>query len=142
MGHFFEAIIALCDARATESIGFDNVSTRIEEGPVDFYDDLGFGQAQKLVVAFEIGAVRGKALAAKICFLQHLGLYHGAHRTIDDENSLAESLFQAGAEGVVASHSDALFHIGRADSTPKKPVILADCRPCLRRISALAHTFQ
>ena len=93
-GEIAEVIVGLGDGRTAECVGFDDVSTGLKKRPVDFGNNFWLGKTEKFIVALQIGRVVGEALATKIRFCQVFGLYHGAHGTIDDKNTLLEGLLQ------------------------------------------------
>jgi hypothetical protein len=63
---------------------------------VDAADHVGPGQAQQVVVALEVLAVGGEALAAIVGLDQFVALDHGAHGAIENEDALRDQLAQFG----------------------------------------------
>lgn len=59
---------------------------------MDGLNDVRPGEAEEIVVAFEGVTMIGKALPAKVGLFERVGLNHGAHGTVDDENSLGEAV--------------------------------------------------
>ena len=57
---------------------------------MDRLDDFRLGQAQQIVVSLKIAFPVLKALSAKTAFIQGMALDHGAHRAIEDQDSLAQ----------------------------------------------------
>ena len=57
-------------------------------------NDIRPRHRQQVVVAFQWFVVVGIRVTTKICFLQPMPLDHGAHRTIEDENALAQGAKQ------------------------------------------------
>ena len=51
-------------------------------------NDIGAGQAEQVIVAFEVGAMVGEALPAVILFLQAFSLDHGSHSAIQYQYAL------------------------------------------------------
>ncbi len=57
---------------------------------MDGLDDLGLGQAQQVVVALQVLRPVLEPLAAKGSFVQLVGLDHGPHRAVENDNALAQ----------------------------------------------------
>ncbi|WP_425142895.1 hypothetical protein, partial [Enterobacter hormaechei] len=105
----FEVVVGLADRGCIEGVGFDQVRARFQVGGVDVCDDLRPGQQQQIVVALQFMALRravvaagamaviltaGEAFATVIVFLQAVALDHRAHRTVDDQDPLAQGVEQ------------------------------------------------
>jgi hypothetical protein len=75
---------------------------------VYFCNNVGTGQAEKLIVAFKIRAVVGKAFPAEVGFHEVFRLNHCAHGTIDYQDTLLQGLLQQPWSGFVTCHEDAL----------------------------------
>ena len=85
-----QAIIRLRRVIGIKSVGLDNVCAGCEVGQVDFLDDLWPGQAQQIVVTGQRLVVTFELPSTKIGFSQTLILDHRAHRTIEQQDSLAQ----------------------------------------------------
>ena len=64
---------------------------------MDAADDVGAGQYEQVVVALEILAVCGEALAPEVGFREGVLLDHGAHGTVEDEDAFGQELAEFGA---------------------------------------------
>ena len=73
--------------RAVERMG---LRVRLQIGDVDVPDDLGLGQGKQIVVALQIRRPVRKTLAPIIFLPQPMGLDHGAHGTVEDNDTLLE----------------------------------------------------
>jgi hypothetical protein len=80
----------LRDRRRVEGVRFDNVGACIQVFGVDAAYDVGAGQQQKVVVAFDVLPVRGETLSAVIGFLQRMALNHCPHRAVEKKDTLAQ----------------------------------------------------
>ena len=87
-------VVGLADARGVERIGFDDVGTGSQILAVDVRHDVGTGEAQQVVVALQLSGYILENLAAKIGFSQVVLLYHGAHRTVQNQDAPAHQLLQ------------------------------------------------
>ena len=65
---------------------------------MDLADGVRLRQDEKIVVALEVVAVRGKALAAKIGFRQLESLDLGPHGAVEHEDALGCGLAQRGKD--------------------------------------------
>ncbi|KAG1247985.1 hypothetical protein G6F65_019871 [Rhizopus arrhizus] len=101
--------LGLADRSCVEGIGLDQVRTGFQVGRVDVGDDLRPGQQQQVVVALQVMAFRHavvaagamgmvvatrETLATVIVLLQAVALDHRAHRTVDDQDPLAQGVEQ------------------------------------------------
>jgi hypothetical protein len=55
---------------------------------VDIPDDVRLGQGQQVIVALEVAGPVLEPFATVVCFLQPVGLDHGAHGAIEDEDAV------------------------------------------------------
>ena len=76
------------DGGGVEGIGFEDVGSRFQIAVVNGGNDLGLGQHQQVVIAFQIALPVGKTLTAKVALFQTVALDHGAHAAIQHQNSL------------------------------------------------------
>src|SRR5579863_1299449 len=62
---------------------------------VDAGDDLGSREREKVVVAAQVTAMPGEALAPEVALLQALPLDHGAHGAIQHDDALPQHVLEA-----------------------------------------------
>jgi hypothetical protein len=93
-GELLHAVVGLGDARGAEGVGLDQVGARRAVGVVDLLDRVRTGQHQKVVVALELRCVAAQARAPEVRLLEPLGLEHGAHGPVQDEDALGEQLLE------------------------------------------------
>ena len=89
-----------------EGVGLEDVGAGIEVGRVDVVDDLRLRQRQEVVVALQIVRPAREAFAAIIFLGELVALDHGAHGTVQDQDSLLEETLkprQALATGAVGN---------------------------------------
>src|SRR5690606_25382228 len=67
---------------------------------MDLVDDVGPHQRQQFVVALQVLAVAGEALAAEIGLAQLVALDHRAHGAVKDEDAFAEQAGEVATTGV------------------------------------------
>ena len=85
-------VIGHGDGRGIEGIGADDVRAGVEKRAVYGPDDSGLRERQQVVVALQLTAVPGKAFAAKISLLQAVGLDHGAHGPVQQQDALFQQV--------------------------------------------------
>ena len=105
----FELVVGLRDPRRVEGIGLDDIRAGFEKRVVDLAHDFGPGQHQEVVVAFQVVRVivqPGCRRAAIAVLGELVGLDHGAHRAVQDEDPLPKEAFEQ--RGLV----DDLVHVG------------------------------
>ena len=90
------AIVGHADLGGIEGIGFDNVCTSRKIGSVNFFDNVRAGDGQKVIETFERNRVAGESSAVEVLIRQPIGLEHGAHGTVEDQNTLVENRLQSG----------------------------------------------
>ena len=66
---------------------------------MDLGDHIRPDQGQQFVVALQILAVAGEALAAEIRLAQLVALDHGAHGAVQDQDALAQQSGEVAAAG-------------------------------------------
>ena len=71
-----------------KGIGLNDISTGLQILAMYFLDDMRGRQSQQIVVTLLLAGQRGKTGAAIVCFLQPIALYHGAHRTVQYQDTL------------------------------------------------------
>jgi hypothetical protein len=81
-------------------------------------DQIGLGQHQEVVVAFQVVGMRGEAATAVIRLLQPMTLDHRAHGAVENENFPFEAGFEFG--GTVRLHGYPLCTVAALQN--KKPV--------------------
>ena len=79
-----------------EGIGLYDIGAGLEVLAVDIENDLGLGENQEVVIAFEIRFPVFKAIAPVIRFRQFMPLNHGSHSPIDDEDAFFQYFFNVG----------------------------------------------
>ena len=97
------SVVGLRDRGRVKRVGLDQVGARGEILRVDFADDRGLRERQKVVVAFEIAREVLEALAAIAGLIELVALDHGAHRAVQYDDALVEQFFQC----VCAFHNGA-----------------------------------
>ena len=90
----FKAIVRLRRETGVEGIGLDNIRAGLEIGLVDFPDDMRPGQAQQVIVAGQRLVVAFELPPAEVSLGQTVVLDHRAHRTIEQQDSLAQRFFK------------------------------------------------
>ena len=100
VGQFRQVVVALRDRRGAEGIGFDDVGAGLQVLAVDLRNHVRAHQRQQLVVALQVLAVVGEALAAKIGLAQLVALDHRAHGAIQDQDALAKQAGEIAAAGI------------------------------------------
>ncbi len=91
--------LALRDAGRAEGIRFDDVGARLEKAAMDVPHHLGLRQREEIAVVQQIFAGLSKARAADVGFAHVVGAQRGAHRPVDDGDSVLEQA----AEGMKSS---------------------------------------
>ncbi len=86
----FHAVVGHADPVGVEGVGLKDVCAGLQIGHLDGADDLRLRQAEKVIVALEVAGPVAESLAAIIRLTQPIGLDHGPHRAIKEENSLFE----------------------------------------------------
>ena len=88
----------LADAGSAESAGFQNIrATRIQKAAVNIQNDFQPGQHQQIVIILQVVGVAGrirKTFSTVILLLQPELLDIGAHGAIQDDDPLAQLVFQ------------------------------------------------
>ena len=99
----FHAIIGHGDGGGVEGVGADDVSANFEICLMNFFDHLGFGEGEEVIVAFDVLVPIGKFLTTIIFFPEFVALDHGAHGAINDQDAaFAGSIQAVFADGVLA----------------------------------------
>jgi hypothetical protein len=111
-------VVGLGDGRAAEGVGFDDVRTGRQEGAVDLLDDVRPREDEQLVVALQVDGVVCEARAPKIRLREPLGLDHGAHGAVEDEDALGEQSLELGA-GIRSRHALARGIWGGVGAAPR-----------------------
>ena len=86
--------LALGDAGGAEGVGLDDVRAGFEEAAMDVADHVGLGEGEEVAVVEQVFGRVLEALAADVGFLHAVGADGGAHRAIDDGDSILEDLLQ------------------------------------------------
>ncbi len=90
VGGMRERVVRLSDGRGVERIGLDDVGARIEVGRVDGAHDVGLRQAQHVIVAAQLARMIGEAIPTIVRLGKAKRLDHGAHRTVEHHDALAQ----------------------------------------------------
>ena len=88
VGH---VVIGLRNGGRTKGIGFDQVSASCQIAFVDVANHVGAGQAQQLVVAFDVFVEIFEPFATVLRFGQFKALDHGAHGAIEHSNAFGQN---------------------------------------------------
>ena len=94
----FDKEFALRDAGRGEGVGLANVGTGFVKALVDVADDVGPGDRKDVAVVQQILLVASVALAASLRFIEAVAADSGAHRAVEHEDSLRESVLEFGGE--------------------------------------------
>ncbi|GBL43761.1 methionine synthase [Verrucomicrobiota bacterium] len=78
-----------------EGVGLEDVGAGVEVGAVDIADDRRLGDDEQVVIALELARVVGEARTPVVGFLQLQLLDHGAHRAVEENDTLAEEGLEA-----------------------------------------------
>jgi hypothetical protein len=97
VGKFLQPVLGLRHPCRVEAVGLDDVGAGREVLGVDAADHVRSRDAQQVVVALEVLAVRRKALSAIIRLDQAVALHHGAHGAVENEDALRQQCAQFGA---------------------------------------------
>ena len=90
----FHPVIGHRNGRGIERVGFDDVRAGLEILAMDFLDDVRPGQTEQIVVAFDIARPILEPFAAIRRLVEAIGLDHGAHRAVEDDDALAQQAQQ------------------------------------------------
>ena len=90
VGPVRQFVIGHGDGGGIEGIGADDIGARVEERAVYGRDDSRLCERQQVVVALQFTTVPGKAFPAIIVFLQAIGLDHGAHGPIQQQDAFLQ----------------------------------------------------
>ncbi len=94
-----EAVFGERDRLRIEGVRLDDVGPGREVLPVNVFDDVGAREAQQVVAAFEVLRMVGKLAAAEIGLLERMGLDHGPHGPVENQDPRAQQLFKLRADG-------------------------------------------
>ena len=89
IGQRLHAVIGLGDGGARKRVGLQQIRARHGIGEVDIFDELGFCDDQKIVIALQRLVPIGKPLAAEVFFRELFELDHCAHGAVENEDTLA-----------------------------------------------------
>src|SRR5690606_11438458 len=84
----FHPIISLRDRVGIESIGFDNVCSRLQILVMDILYNIGSGNVEQIIVPLYIRWIILEFLSPKIAFPESVILNHGSHGTVQYDDSL------------------------------------------------------
>ena len=90
-----QAVVGQGDRGAGEAVGLDDVRAGLEEAAVDGPDHVGARHGQDVAAAGQGVAVVAVAIAAEVVLAEAVGLDHGAHGPVHDENAAGEGFPQA-----------------------------------------------
>ena len=82
-----EAIFGHRDRVGVEGVGLDDIRTGLEVLEVDVLNNRRLGDVQDVVAKTQIPLVAGELLAAIVRLFQLVGLDHGAHGAVNDDNA-------------------------------------------------------
>ncbi len=88
-----QAVVGLRGVRRGERIGLEKVDAGSQILPPDIANDVGAGQGQKVVVAFQLMAMIAEAEPTKIVLVELVALDQHTPRAVEQENALSR-LFQ------------------------------------------------
>ena len=94
VGEVLEPVLGLRDGGRIEGVGLDDVGAGLQVRGVDVADDLGLGQRQDVHVALEVRGPVGETLAPVGRLVESVGLDHGAHGAVEQQDTLGEQPFQ------------------------------------------------
>ncbi len=99
VGQFRQVVVALRDRGGAEGVGLDDVGAGFQVLAVDLRDHVRPHQRQQFVVALQVLAMAGEALAAEIGLAQLVALDHRAHGAVQDQDALAQQAGEIAAAG-------------------------------------------
>ena len=85
-----KAVILQRDRGCVEGVGLDQIGTGFQVVAMDFFDDLGAGEAEEIVASFERERMVPEQAAPIVRFIQAVALDHGAHGAVEDQDSILE----------------------------------------------------
>ena len=86
--------LALRNRRRTKRVGFDDVRPCFEEAPVDVTDHIGLGQREQIAVVEQVFRRILEALPADVRFRHAIGADGGAHRSVNDGDTVLKNLLK------------------------------------------------
>ncbi len=86
-------VIGLGDGGGVEAVGFDDIGACVEKGVVNGADQLRLGQAEQVIVTAQLLRPVVKSRAAVVLLGQIMGLDHGAHRAVQQQDAVLQCLF-------------------------------------------------
>ena len=96
VGQLLHAVVGQRDGVGVEGVGLEDVGAGVEVLAVDARDDVGLGERQQVVVADHVAGPVLEPLAAVAGLVGAVALDGGAHRTVDDEDPLAQERGELG----------------------------------------------
>ena len=118
-----KAVVGLGDPGRGERVRAEDIGPGIEIAGMDGADRRRLGQAQHVAVAAEIARVVAETLAAEVGLGELVGLEHGPHRSVEDEDPVAKDAGQGGqARGPVEWRAPARAAGGRDDGLGRHSV--------------------
>ena len=101
-----QAVVGLGDRRGGEAVGLDDVGAGLEIKPMDLLDHLGPRDGQQVAVALQVLRMVREARPPEVLLGQALGLQHGAHGAVEDDDALgqerAQGPFTRGSHGTTS----------------------------------------
>ena len=85
-------------ARGPEGVGLDDIGAGFQILPVNLLDGSRLSDRQDVDEVLEIVRMIGELTAAKIGLAEHQRVHHGSHGAVQNQNPLAQKLFEGLAE--------------------------------------------
>jgi hypothetical protein len=89
-----QAVVGLGGSIAGEGVGLDDVRAGVQIRGVDGANDLRPGEREQVAVALQLARPVGEALAPPVRLAQVVGLDHGAHRPVEQEDPPSQERLQ------------------------------------------------
>jgi len=100
VGQVFHVVVGQGDGVGVEGVGLDDVRAGGQVGLVDAADDVRLGEDEEVVVALQLAGMVLEARPPVVRLVELMGLDHGAHGPVQDEDALG----QQGFDGVGHQH--------------------------------------
>ena len=100
VGKLGQLVITLGNRGGTKGVGLNNIRSRGKVLFVNLTNHIRPCKGQKLVVAFDVLAMLGKARTTELLLRELVALDHGSHRTIEDQDAFLQHARKFSTSGV------------------------------------------
>ena len=97
-GERFHSVVRQRNRLGIEGVGLNDVGSRFEILAVDGLHESGLGQVEEIVEVFDILVPILEALSANTRLIKAVGLDHGAHCAVENDDALAQQPEKGGGE--------------------------------------------